>query len=135
MTNQQIFDKVAKHLLAQGRRSTAPDGHSCQYRGQEGRSCAVGCLIPDDIYDKRIEAIAVSVLSGDIKNTDGSFVTYTKADQAYLAGVLLASGLKPENAKLLGCLQQVHDCADPASWKAELKQVARRFRLKTSALK
>lgn len=48
MTNQEIFEKVAKHLLDQGRRSTlaTPTGDegACAYRGTGGAKCAVGCL-------------------------------------------------------------------------------------------
>ena len=57
MTNQQIFNKVAKHLLKQGRR--ARDGNGCAYRGENGTKCAVGCLIPDALYDDRLEGSSV----------------------------------------------------------------------------
>src|SRR5690349_11599184 len=50
MNAQEIFDKVARHLLTQKEQSR--DSFSCAYRGvnQNGKilSCAVGCLIPDD---------------------------------------------------------------------------------------
>ena len=47
---QQIFDKVAAHLLAQGKRAAVlakqDDGmmvDACVYRNQDGLMCAVGC--------------------------------------------------------------------------------------------
>ena len=48
-TNQSVYDKVCAHLAAQKTRSMNANG--CAYRGALGRSCAVGCLIPDEIYD------------------------------------------------------------------------------------
>lgn len=45
MNKQEIFDKVALHLLTQGRQAT--DGTFCQYLTSDGLKCAVGCLIPD----------------------------------------------------------------------------------------
>lgn len=53
MNKQEIFDTVARHIFKQG----VPGGYTneenffcCQYRGEEGTSCAVGCLIPDEVY-------------------------------------------------------------------------------------
>lgn len=57
MEPQEIFDAVAKHLFKQGKR--AFDGNTCKYRGATGLTCAVGCLIPDDMYDKRMEGVRV----------------------------------------------------------------------------
>ena len=53
MTQQQIFDKVATHLLTQGAKSMM--GDTCRYRGSNGAKCAVGCLIKDDHYDPILE--------------------------------------------------------------------------------
>ena len=48
MNTQQIFDKVATHLLTQNARSAAEG--SCLYRSPSGLKCAVGCLISDSVY-------------------------------------------------------------------------------------
>lgn len=58
MTAQEIFDKVTAHLRKQGKASVDIDG-SCAYRGEGGTSCAVGCLIPDEMYDEMMEGGAV----------------------------------------------------------------------------
>lgn len=54
--NLEVIEYVGAHLLRQGKRSTANfsvfGGPSCAYRGKGGMSCAVGCLIPDDDYEK-----------------------------------------------------------------------------------
>ncbi len=61
MTNQEILDKVANHLLTQNEKAYDDSTHSCSYLDSEGRKCAVGCLIPDDQYSKKLEgAIIVS---------------------------------------------------------------------------
>lgn len=54
MTEQEIFDKVAEHLQKQGHRALNEDG-VCVYRGKNGTKCAVGALIPDELYDSKIE--------------------------------------------------------------------------------
>lgn len=60
MTDQEIYDKVKAHLLKQGRRSIAPcpgvnNVTKCVYRTEDGRSCAVGCLIPDEVYQPQMD--------------------------------------------------------------------------------
>jgi hypothetical protein len=65
-TREEIFDHVEKHLKSQGCRSLLPDGHItgyCAYRGEEGRMCAVGCLIGDDEYTSALEHLSVVELS------------------------------------------------------------------------
>ena len=66
MTNQEIFDKVSAHLLAQNAKSLAfidsYQGQACAYRGAEGRMCAAGCLIPDNRYYSGMEGKTVFML-------------------------------------------------------------------------
>lgn len=69
MTNQEAFDKVWQFFIVeknpQSFENSADNlvfGAACAYRGQNGSKCAVGCLIPDELYspdmeDKRIFAI------------------------------------------------------------------------------
>jgi hypothetical protein len=62
-TNQSVFETVARHLFAQGKRAFLPmDG--CLYRTPTGNSCAVGCLIPDDMYSEDMEGKSVGQLLG-----------------------------------------------------------------------
>lgn len=53
MTKQEIYDKVCAHLAQQG--GPAKSNVGCAYRGDGGRSCAVGCLITDAAYNKSCE--------------------------------------------------------------------------------
>ena len=51
---QEVFDIVVNHLFTQGR--PAYDGvQGCMYRAPDGLRCAVGALIPDDLYDPAFE--------------------------------------------------------------------------------
>lgn len=69
MTPQEIFDTVAKHLFRQGCRSVERDEDpdpACLYRGPEGRMCAVGVLIPDEIYNTDMEYQNAAYLVGKV---------------------------------------------------------------------
>lgn len=59
-TDQEIFDRVATHLLRQN--AVASRGGCCVYRDDQGRKCAVGALIPDEIYSPRMEGHNISNL-------------------------------------------------------------------------
>lgn len=108
-TIEDIFYKVARHLLEQGKRScgSLPDqvgkGESCLYRDGHGASCAVGCLINDSAYSAELEGN--SVRSSDV-------VEYA----------LKASGVDTTEdvlEMLLG-LQRVHDTIPAHHWRAAL---------------
>ena len=53
MKKQEVFNKVAAHLLAQGK--PALKGEDCVYRSKDGLKCAIGCLIPDENYTPEME--------------------------------------------------------------------------------
>ena len=53
MTDQEVFDKVVTALREQGCKSM--DDGACVYRSKDGRKCAVGHLIPDELYHERME--------------------------------------------------------------------------------
>jgi len=52
-TAQEVFDKVATHLLRQGKQ--ASNGPACMYLTADGLKCAAGCLIPDEEYSPNFE--------------------------------------------------------------------------------
>ena len=57
MTQQEIFDTVCKHLAQQKEQAigTSELGTSCRYRGKNNKKCAVGCLIPDEVYTPEMD--------------------------------------------------------------------------------
>ncbi len=52
-TKQQTFNKVVRHLRRQGVQSSRTG--RCLYRGPDDTKCAVGCLIPDELYQLGME--------------------------------------------------------------------------------
>ena len=49
---QEVFDKVATHLFTQGQQATKPNTNTCSYLTIDGRKCAIGALIPNDLIEK-----------------------------------------------------------------------------------
>lgn len=101
LSSQEIFDKVAVHLIKQGRPSKTlrdvPGPALCVYRDGKGGSCAVGCLIPDEKYDP------------DFDMADDSSVNAMLNSEAFCEA-LKAGGVDPESqAFLLAELQEFHD--------------------------
>lgn len=62
MNRQEVFDTVYKHLVSQKKISAiAIDQEKvCRYRTSNGDKCAIGCLIPDELYDSIIEGYEVT---------------------------------------------------------------------------
>lgn len=59
-----IVTKVATHLSVQRARATDSEG-SCKYRGENGTMCAIGVLIPDDLYMPSAEMGVASLINGN----------------------------------------------------------------------
>jgi hypothetical protein len=121
MTPQEIFDTVAKHLFTQGCRSIEVDDEgeeSCLYRAPEGRMCAVGVLIPDELYDGLMEH----------QNSDMLLETECHAFPEWMSG----------NKRLLFSLQRVHDSSvhweDSRTMRAALLGVAHLYELSPAVL-
>ena len=100
MNAQEAFDTVAKHLLTQGQRSTADGTDGCRYRGGEGRKCAAGVLIPDEIYREEMEGFS-------------------------WRAVCEMHPLVPQtHCHLITELQHLHDTAEPQAWPKLLRRLA-----------
>lgn len=120
MTLQEIFDRVAKHLLAQnGRATIIYDGRElCAYRGADGKTCAVGCLIRDDKYHSKMEGEGL----GNPLVTNAVFSS------------LKLRGEKAKVVSLLEALQRLHDFTAPSQWRTGLSTVADLFGLNKDTL-
>ena len=123
MNKQEIFDKVYKHLLTQGRRSRLYDveGGLCAYRSFDGLKCAVGCLIEDANYSASMEESSVHAWA--------------------VKEVLIKQGVLPTNpteaesiTTLLSKLQQIHDVRNPSNWKHFLVALAEEQKLSVPEL-
>lgn len=69
MTRQESFNHICRNLIAATRPSVYRDDTieetRCQYRGEDGAKCAVGWLIPDDLYHPHMEGKSVLRLFAD----------------------------------------------------------------------
>lgn len=120
MTNQELFDRVATHLLTQNAKcgvfETDVDEiehqvFRCKYRDPEGHKCAIGALIPDKAYRPCFEGLGV----GD-------------------AEIRRAAGLSDSQVDIGSALQETHDELEPGKWRAALLGVARDFGLSTEVI-
>ena len=119
---QELFDTVAEALLKQGCSSINAAG-TCVYRSPDGHKCAAGFLIPDELYDSRMEFQSFGSLLND----------------PLFVGVL--SFLEPHKG-LITDLQIVHDewsgQDNPELWRTGivkgLKVVSARWNLSPSVL-
>lgn len=134
MTAQEIFNKVATHLLTQRARSLTnlpetAEIPACNYRGAEGRACAVGCLIPDEMYSPDMD------ISDPFSGYNGTGVASLLGRFPDLKPRLLPSGLS-ERAGLdfLTELQYLHDSVEPDIWGKGLRELAVRWGLDASIL-
>jgi hypothetical protein len=124
MNQQEIFDKVASHLITQGVQATyrphpkQREAYSnCAYRGDNGTMCAAGCLIPDEEYNPEFEGLDWGEVGVEIPS--------------------LAS-LTFEDHDLISSLQSVHD--NESNWhnidilKEKLRNVAHMYTLSSDIL-
>lgn len=103
MTAQEIFNRVARHLLDQGERSATDGG--CLYRGPRGLSCAVGCLLTDADYQPNMEGEAFNAIVRLWLGKDHPLAAHTD---------------------LLCELQGIHDSGDPKQWAWHLSVAGQR---------
>ena len=105
-TEQQVFDQVVKHLLAQGVRSKKGDftENVCMYRGPAGLKCAAGCLIGDDEYTEAMD-----------NNHAG-----TSWD-----GLMSRGEVPKEHGTMIQNMQTIHDNGPPEGWERALSDYAK----------
>lgn len=114
--NQKTFNKVVRALRKQGCKSQKPTGDydgsmSCLYRGPNNTKCAAGHLIPNKLYDKRME--------GQV------------AKGSRVSKVLESCGHDPD---FVCGLQFIHDSYEPAQWEKRFQIIADKHRLKVPPL-
>ncbi len=110
MDRQEIFDTVATHLIAQGEK--CEDEGRCQYRGTGDLKCAIGILIPNNLYHVGMEESGITYLI-----------------HSYPEVKKLLGADDRDTALLLSDLQTVHDTNHPVEWPERLKAVAEEHNL------
>lgn len=138
LTLQEVFDKVAAHLLTQNARSgkypfgdeTDEDNFECQYRGENGRMCAVGCLISNDKYHPGFEGLAVHA-------AESSPFSRTWDGSTELREALLDAGVNVDDEATMGLLitmQELHDSIAVTRWAEHLVIIGGQHALDLSVL-
>lgn len=137
MNDQELFETVARHLFAQGKQASSLDQEeydnavqysseppskddftTCRYRTPEGLKCAIGCLIPDEMYKPAMDGV------GGIYGLIAEFPEIAE---------LLDIKTAYDRMSLLGALQTVHDLdyswGNTDTMRNELLYIADRFHL------
>lgn len=119
---QEMFDIVLAHSRKMDERSVhltwAGAFAGCAYRSEKGNNmCFVGCLIPDGMYDSKMEGCPALVAIA--QNTELDKLIFHIVD-----------GCSYRNrGNFLESLQDIHDNHPEAFWEAQLKRIAEDFGL------
>lgn len=75
MTEQEAFTAALQHLRRQGCQAKS-DALNCAYRTPEGHKCAVGALIPDELYMPEMEGKPAddALIASLFSNLDAEFL-------------------------------------------------------------
>lgn len=121
MTRQEAFDKVARHLIAQGRKSFVVDvvSDKCLYRSSDGAKCAIGALLTEEDMTRVRHALGVDYNSKPVRSV------VCHAPGTSLAGL---------DVDFLERLQLVHDGSAVPDWPLALRLFAERYGLKTDCI-
>ncbi len=123
MNSQEVFNKVATHLLKQNSRCT--DGQEtvceykdgkvpCRYKNAKGENCAIGVLIKDSVYSTELED------KGCLNR-----VVVKALEDSGLTSLSTDTSLK----FLLADLQSLHDKQPVFIWKTQLNTLAYQYGL------
>ncbi len=133
MNRQEIFDRVATHLLTQGGKSWlvrySSGGGECAYRGEKGLKCAAGILIPDELYTADMEGVAIPP-TGCMPASDTLLGGRTRT----VMDALKAGGVEEAEWSFVRALQQLHDGKDPWLWQHSLRNLAIEFGLSSDVV-
>lgn len=111
-SKQAIFNKVARHLLRQGKASKN-SLQDCLYRGPDGLKCAIGALIPDKVYKPEWEC-------NDPAHWGMSADDLTRTIPQYVG----------DDGNFATELQALHDANKPSLWPQKLRKFAKEHELK-----
>lgn len=110
---QELFTKIATHLLQQNEKSRLADG-ICAYRGENGTMCAIGCIISDEHYTIKLEGTSVVDHEGAWKAVKRSNPAIENLDLHDRHNVHV----------MLSNLQNIHDLQPIEDWRKHLLWIA-----------
>lgn len=114
LSAKEIYVRVRDHLLTQRAVSEDENG-SCRLRSGNGRKCAIGSLIRDDLYCPEIEGVGLAY--------------YRHQHDGALPRALYASGVDVYDERiveLLRELEELHDNAHIDEWPQLLAALGQR---------
>lgn len=91
MNKQEYYDLLVKTSLEGGFPAIERSSNSCKYRSSNGKKCAVGIIIPDNVYEKRFEGRSINQI-----------LKHYCFDQSWIPDGIRISDLKN--------IQILHDC-------------------------
>ena len=106
---REAFHTVYRHLMTQNVKSFDATNTFCQYRGEAGCKCAVGCLISDEHYVNHIENHRVNSPAVLKAIHASGYSTSKKAVELYTQ------------------LQRIHDTWNPPEWQTQLNLLTKEF--------
>lgn len=104
LSAKAIYERVSGHLLVQRAVSEDENG-SCRLRGEDGRRCAIGSLIRDEVYQSDVEGIGISY--------------FRHAKDGGLLRALYASNVDVYDERVLDLLlelEEIHDEGAVEEW-------------------
>lgn len=120
LNKQKIFTKIKNHLLKQNS-DCLSDDFKCRYR-IGNKKCAIGCLIPNNLYKHQIEDASID-----------DIINFSENVRARTLRKVLSKSLKSEltydELKFLRSLQEIHDSFRISEWKSQLKRFAEDYSL------
>lgn len=103
-----LVTAISIHLAKQRSRSVSDIG--CAYRGHNGKMCAVGCVIPDELYSPAMEGHGLASLPGRHPEV-----------MDYLMKEFFGEWTKQKEITLIGILDVAQDFHDQGRYIAVLK--------------
>jgi hypothetical protein len=122
LNKQEVFSKVKKHLLKQNRQAKSVE-KGCRYKTQDGKKCAIGCLIEEKFYSSNLESCSVA----GILNYP-NYVRYNVLIKALKQSLKLKE-ISTNDLIFLSDLQYVHDYEPIIDWPFRLKTIAEKYGL------
>ncbi len=115
MNKQEVFNKVSTHLLSQMKQAHN-EKFFCAYKTNNGLKCAIGCLIPDNLYDPKIEGLTIRNIMELISSQTLFFKNILETE---------LGPLNNDDLIFLKDLQLIHDFFFPNEWKEKLENLAK----------
>ncbi|WP_322092780.1 hypothetical protein [Paraburkholderia bannensis] len=119
LDHQDVFDVIGWRLLFQNARALAADGMRCMYRAPNGKRCAIGWIIPDDLYSPEFEFKGVRDIAAGLAETD-----YGRDFAAFVG----------DHVAMLCDLQGLHDAYPVSDWPLRLRLIAQKYELRETVI-